>query len=77
MLTCLVLNAHEKNEFFIATHIPCNMMKIGHGQSFGVLGPFFHGAPLIFLINFFTFLVKFGRILDRNTYIMSYDEDRP
>ena len=51
-------------------------MRIGHGQSFGVLGPFFHGAPLIFLINFFTFLVNFGRIWDRNTYIVNYDEDR-
>ena len=35
-------------------------MRIGHGQSFGVIGPFFHLAPLIFLINFFTFLVKSG-----------------
>ena len=70
VLTCLVSIAPEKNEFFIATHISCNMMRIGHGQSFGVIGPFFHLAPLIFLINFFTFLVKFGRILDRNTYIM-------
>ena len=33
------------------------MMRIGHRQSFGVLGPFFHGAPLIFLINFFHFSV--------------------
>ena len=49
------------------------MMRIGHGQSFGVIGPFFHGAPL----NFFTFLVKFGQILDHNTYIMQYVEDRP
>ena len=49
VLTCLVLNAPEKNEFFIATHISCNMMWIGHGQSFGVIGSFFHGAPLNFL----------------------------
>ena len=34
-------------------------MRIGHGQSFGVIGPFFHLAPLIFMINFFTFLVEF------------------
>ena len=33
----------------IATHISCNMMRIGHGQSFWVIGSFFHGAPLNFL----------------------------
>ena len=44
----------------IATHISCYMMRICHGQSFGVIGPFFYGAPLIFLIKFFTFLVKSG-----------------
>ena len=38
----------------IATHILCDMMRLGHGQSFRVIGQFFHGVPLIFLIKFFT-----------------------
>ena len=46
--------------FFSGLTLLCSMMRIGHGQSFGVIGQFFHGAPLIFLIKFFTYLVKFG-----------------
>ena len=51
-------------ESWIATHISCNMMTIGHGQSFRVIGPFFLAwGPTHFCDHIFTFLVKFGQIV--------------